>query len=95
MRRGFLRLWIVASLGWIAVVGALVYPAGGFGQPTPEQLKLIGPEGFLPYGSSPLPIPVAEWLRETAPVMLGPPLFLLVFGLVIAWVFAGFRKRAW
>jgi hypothetical protein len=82
LRRGFFRLWIVATILWIAVVTWILWDR--FFDPW-EDFPATAPS-------------VQETLKyerlHAAALIVMPPISLFVFGLVGLWVVRGFSRRS-
>jgi hypothetical protein len=124
-RRGMLRLWLVASVVWMSVVGyemcvswipdlgwynlqlvdaqerATKAEKYGWGETSREKYLAPAASEFLDLVKSgriqetTSPPNIGWWVLSVKPrlkVMLVPPVFVLVVGVVFGWVLAGFRR---
>jgi hypothetical protein len=76
MRRGFLRLWVVASVAWVLLWLGMGVAGGMFSEPANyfDRFDVVASSGTMP-----------AWVSPTL-VVVGPPALLLAIG----WAFAGF-----
>jgi hypothetical protein len=79
MRRGLLRLWMVATALYAIPALVLFYLA--------ERARLMSQDPFADIMGFPV-----ELYAQVALVALGPPLAALGIGLMAAWVLRGFRQ---
>jgi hypothetical protein len=86
-RRGLLRIWLVASIGWMIVTGTYgtCVEKWGYdpfaGLPTADQV----------FSQNPCSIAKRpKWVYVT--MIAAPPLAVLLIGIGAWWAFAGFRK---
>jgi hypothetical protein len=99
-RRGFFRLWIVASLVWLGAVLTVEYRDTAIPSLTKSCSELL--DFTLDRTGEKLgPADVAKcdhvWQEERiriAGITFGPPFSFLVAGLVLAWIVEGFRPAA-
>jgi hypothetical protein len=99
LRRGFFRLWIVASLIWIGAVLTVEYRDTTIPSLTKSCSELLS-FTLDRTGEKLGPADVARcdqvWGEERiriGGIALGPPLAFLVAGLLLAWIAGGFRPR--
>jgi hypothetical protein len=79
-RRGFIRLWVVLSLAWIAVI----WSTQDWWRIELSCMYRYGP--WCDYGA------VKDW-RDGLEYLWGPPAFVLIFGAALGWIVTGFRRR--
>ena len=101
-RRGFVRLWVVFLVVWVALTapsrwGALTWT---------KDVCLHGPgrwvchENLFEYLVNPdispedLSVSSKNPNLEAARTIFGPPLLVLVAGIAVAWVIRGFQRKA-
>jgi hypothetical protein len=106
-RRGLIRLWIVSSLCWIGFVGWTAYAqeseraAQEFADNVCMEWKRR--EGANPFDCFDTPsgpfhtLPVRPvfgkaWVKHYASIAFLPPLGVLIAGVLVLWIAAGFRK---
>jgi hypothetical protein len=97
-QRGFLRLWLVVSILWIVGVGAMAVSATSIPSLTKScnmLLELTLDSTGTPLGADDVAKCEIVWRNERvklAASAFGPPVGLLIFGLVFGWIARGFRN---
>jgi hypothetical protein len=98
IRLGFFRLWLVASVLWVAVIGTIVgrpmvtdyeYLYSDACKPSAPEIKARGLFSDADVGLCDRP---KDTLLSGASALFGPPLALLAIGTMIGWVVAGFKR---
>jgi hypothetical protein len=99
-RRGLFRIWIVISALWLLGTAAVAFTDTGIPSLTKDCRELLKFED-VKTGQKLGPHEVAQcddqWRKERMrliAIALGPPVTLLIVGLVLGWVRSGFRKSA-
>jgi hypothetical protein len=99
LRRGFFRLWIVASLLWVGGVLAVEYRDTAIPSLTKSCSELLT-FTLDKTGEKLGPADVARcdqvWQEERVRIAgeaLGPPIAFLLAGVLLAWIVSGFRRR--
>jgi hypothetical protein len=105
-RRGLLRLWLVLSLFWIVFIGIFAWQHEAWmSARTTACSEAKRAQGVNPFDCyehdekvrlSNIPVGLADIAavaKENVALVLIPPLVVLVFGLLGAWVVSGFARR--
>jgi hypothetical protein len=85
--RGLLRLWLVASVGWIGLIGAVYWPIVSYEWKVFREKPIMLDD-----------LPDAPWaiigMQHTLPrLAFISPVLVLVLGAAVAWVVKGFRAN--
>jgi hypothetical protein len=99
LRRGFFRLWVVVSVLWISGVAATTYYETGIPSATrscAELLEFTEDKTGRKLGAPDVADCEQVWQQKQlkiAGTALVPPGGALVLGILIGWVWGGFRQR--
>jgi hypothetical protein len=90
--RGLFRLWVVASVLWVLVVGVMTWQTWPAQTDFFDAFKSTPPDTDTPPWAKPDP-GARDELISASYIAVAPPVAALILGMSLLWVVRGFRSK--